>query len=513
MSGRTTARPEDPLRVRERAEREARFVARAIPDSGRVVGLVYGGSGAARSAEAAASIASAVGLRREHTLLTAAQTGPGSLDERIGGADGPGLWDALAGRARLTEAALRSERRSYSYIPAGATCPGPKELLSAPGLRRFAERAREQGGTLLIHLPEKALAGAADLLDGFVRLGVLAVAVPDGLAEYGRVVFPEEEAASVEEEPEPEPRAAPEEPGPEPPAGAAPEVSDASAERAAPELQAGTVPELSAAPEAGPERAGSGRWRRHRTPGRLPMVRSAIGALIVLALGIGWWLLSRESLADPFGRPGPVESPEARPVEGPEARPMAGSEASSEALGGEEPSEGAAALASRIEEAPELPYSVLIASYARASDAEQRVRDLAGFRSTLFYVSPTPVRGRLYHRVFAGALGDAEGARELMEDLVESGRKEASSAWDVRPVRLAFRLGVYGSRAEAERAVAEAVAAGVPAYVLPAGGRGDTAYQAFAGAYESESAARALEPLLERAGLATELVDRRGVAH
>lgn len=520
VSGRKARRPEAGVSVRERGEREARFLARAIPEEGRVVGLVYPGSGAARSATAAAGIASAVGLRREHTLLAGTESGPGTLDETIGGGDGPGLALALAGEARLTDVALRGERRPYVYLPAGAAAPPPASLVADAELRRFAERARARGGTLLLHLPEEALPEAAGLLDGYVSLGTLSVPAPRGVEEYGRVLFPEEDAAGAEAS------------GAEPrwrvpsPAGAGAGPADRASRTPAGEAEdspAGGAAEppsaASAEPSAGgPGRAGS-RWRRHRARAGAPVVRSVIGALIVVALGVGWWILSRESIAGAFGPPGSGGGPEAGPVveEGPGRTPGGGGagaegEAGAPGAGADLAAGRDGRLAAAAEAAPELPYSVLIASYARASDAEARVNELRERRSTLFFVSPTPVRGRLYHRVFAGARGDADAARGLMEELVRSGRKEASSAWDVRPARFAFRLGVYGSRSDARAAVREAVAAGIPSYLLPgAAVEGDTAFLVYAGAYESEVAARAMATMLERAGRPGELVTRRGL--
>lgn len=455
-------------------------LARVIPPEARVVALAYPAGGAGRSAGPAAGIAAAVGLRREHTLLLATETGSRSLDETLGGGGSAGLSGALDGRARLPEVAVREEGRPYTYLPAGGQPPPPATFLAGRAFRHFAERVRERGGTLLIHTPEGALEReeVAELLDGYVSLGRLSAPAPPGVPELGRVSLGEEAASPA-------------------PVGRAVEPEAPPPRRRA----------------AGTDRS-KGRWARHRAPLAIPVARLTLGALLVLVLVAGWWFLARRSLTFGAGDPAPgagvAGGPAAeRRAEG--AAAGAPTERAVPARAGDAervPVEGAFLAA--VEAAPELPYSVLIASYARASDAHERVAQLERWRGTVFYVAPTPVRGSVYHRVFAGARSDGEAARLLMEELVRSGRKEGTAAWDVRPARLAFRLGIFGEREAARRAVRDAAVDGVPAYILAAAAGPDSAFQVYAGGYESEPAARALAATLERTGRQAALVPRRG---
>lgn len=438
---------------------EAARLADGLPEGARVVALLYPDAAGrpAASSDIAVAVAEAVGARRDHTLLVGTEGGPGSLDERLARRSGPGLWDVLEERARLTEVAVRDRERAFTYLPAGAGAPGPRELVAAEAFRRFVDRVRERGGTLLLHLPEEAVGAAASVVDGCVSLAPsTAPPVASGLEEYG-------------------------------------------------------------------PRPAVGRWRRHRERARAPVLRAALGAAAILLLGLGWWALSRESIAGAF-EAGGASASGAAPVEPP--RPAEGAGVAAPGAAADEPAEGVGAGESAgpagraeaadrlraVESAPELSYSVLIASYARAADAERRAAELGEEDGRLYFVAPTPVRDRLYHRVFAGARANVREARELMETLVARGRKDEASAWDLRPVRLAFRLGVYATRdAAAEAARRIRLADGVPAYVLPAGAVGDDAvFVVYAGAYESEEAARALGEILERAGLVAELTERRG---
>ncbi|MGH7541216.1 MAG: SPOR domain-containing protein, partial [Gemmatimonadota bacterium] len=171
-----------------------------------------------------------------------------------------------------------------------------------------------------------------------------------------------------------------------------------------------------------------------------------------------------------------------------------------------------------VEAAPELPYSVLIASYAARADANERLARLSGEAGGIFFVAPTPVRGAVYHRVFAGAFPSRTRASEHMQALVERGWKDEASAWHLRPARLAFRLGVFPSRAEAEGRAPRAARDGISTYILsvplPAaangGTRPDSLFVVYAGAYESESAANPMAALLAEAGQEAELEARRG---
>jgi len=461
----------------ERSEREARFLAREIPPNAQIVALLFAAEDGDRAAAAADAIATSLGRRREHTLLASCESSRSSLDEAIGGVRGGGLHSVLEGRARLSDVAVRRSDRPFVYLPAGRDAPSAREMLATEAFRGFVGRVRARGGTLLLHLPLEEMAGpVVDLMDGCLTLGEIA---PPGAQAidipcWGKVAFDDAAAAP-----------------------ATPDAETAAAGEAAGEGESPTAEETSQVGDLS-STAGGG-WRRHRARTGVPWSRVAIGALGVGGLVAAWWfvvptLLSRGAPSAPRTEasvPAGVSSFETE-------APGSGAGLSDEA---------ALAIADR---APELGYSVLIASYAARSDAEQRLADAAPGPDELFFLAPTPVRGAVYYRVFAGALGGRSVGRAVMDLLVASGRKDAASAWDVRPSRLAFRLGVFGSRDAAETALRRALADSIPAYLLRAADGAGTAYQLYAGAYESERAARALAALLERRAWEAELVVRRG---
>lgn len=540
--------------VRERGDVEARLLARQVPPDARVVALVFPPHAPERAARAADAVAAGVARRREHTLLASCEPPGGALDALLGAADSAGFGAALRGDARLTDVAVRREDRPYVYLPAGRHPPDPSELVADAAFRAFVARARDRGGSLLLFVPEEliSLPELAELLDGYVALGPVQMVPGAPVPALARLAFepeepeggeaveereaddPGEEAAaprrSAERDPalaegpaettaylDPQPPAPQEQTAPET-AGAAPDPGRAesvgpdtgsppSDEETSVAAPSGLVPPAPEATEPGAsgqqpagqdaERPGTmaagrrrGAWSRHRERARVPVVRVALGALVIALLVGGWWVFAREAAS-------PTSS---------------GGEAAGEPVL-EEPSPAEArSLLAAVDAAPELPYSVLIASYAAAEDARDRLASLRRSGEGLYFVAPTPVRGAIYHRVFAGARAEPETGRTLMDELVEAGRKESASGWDVRPAGLAYRLGVYRTEEAATEASRRLEEAGVPVYVLPAGSEGNRAWQVYAGAYESDAAARPMAAVLERAGRRAELVMRRGEA-
>ncbi len=158
-----------------------------------------------------------------------------------------------------------------------------------------------------------------------------------------------------------------------------------------------------------------------------------------------------------------------------------------------------------------LPFSVAIASYSSFEDAEARRRKLT--RPDLpVYVAPTPVRGVVWYRVFAGILPERQQAEELMAQLVREGIKDTIRGWDIRPARYAFSFGTYDSARDASAVVETLFGRGVPAYIVPARRAGEAVgFHVYAGGYESEEDGRVLRERIERAGLELNLVERVGL--
>lgn len=468
-------------------EERSRALAEELPGDVRVIGLLLPEGSDEADTRAVDGLAVDLARRRGRTLL--ANLAPrSSLDRRLGAEGEPGVAEVVAGEAALEAAALRPGGRPYLYLRAGAVEFDPRRVLEAGAFGELVRRLRRLEGTLLLALPGPEVSGAdlSGLLDGVVPVGagpgaeraagvpVLGVLGPRG--ERGGEVPPREEA-----------------PEGEPPRGeAAGDGASDGVEAAAPVPGDGSAP---------PE----GRWRRRVTEAGFPTGKIVGAALLVAALFGGWWFLVRQVGPPPGSGTGEVpEGSATGPAEASSGPPVAAGEPAGE--------EGAAGdrWAPLLSEAPELPYSVLVASYSSPEDARERLAERAG-DGVLYFLAPTPVRGRVYHRFFAGARSERASADSLMRALVREGRKEGASEWDVRPVPFAFRLGVYAESEDGRREVDRLADRGIPAYLVPLGRGQRRAWQVYAGAYESEEAAAPLRRALDSAGEEARLVRRRGV--
>jgi len=468
--------------VSGRPDEELRARLEALPAGGAVVVVVPGtDEHVEEAASRAERVAAAAGEVRPHVVLAAPGRGARILDGLLG-ADGPGLEAVFAGTRSLAQAAVRGSG-DFVYLPSGLPVESDEPRGRAAAIRalRLARTVSRAGGTLVL------------LLDA-------ATAADPGLSEETdlRLKGGAQDDAPVEREAA-DGRRADREPADRRAAGE--ELDDRAAE--------------------------TGRWRRHRKRTGPPVGRIALGAALILVLFGGWWVGARylsgegggaraggtpEAIADTAAAPGPggaSAAGEAGAGKAGEGHAAAAERAPADTPAGRTAphSGGEAAL---VEEAPALPFSILIASYARREDAVRRAREWARDDGILYMVAPTPIQGRLYYRLLAGALPGRDVASRLMDDLVDRGRKDEARAWDVRPTSLAFRLGVSASRAAAAERADSLREAGIPAYVLPAAASGDTAWQIYGGAFEARAAAGALEEMIRKAGLDARLVKRRG---
>lgn len=428
-----------------------------------VLGVVTGPGSEEWNADAAVELAQAVGERRRPAFLANLSPELEALDRAFEAERGPGLTDVLAGEGTFADIARKASDRSFAYLPAGEGATLPGELLEAAALGQLAERLRDAGGSLLVVLPRGAVEQMhrTEWLDGYVAFAPEgATATFSGrLPALGRL---------------------------EPPTGEPVEAAEAP-----------------------------GRWRRHRDQKEFPAAKVAIGVALLLALGGGWWWFAERSTPDEGSVAGAATEvlEEGREADAREA----GTGGSGDPAAGD-PEADAASGSVRAEETgpppPDagtlLPYSVLIASYASPRDASDRARRLAERMDEVFFVAPTPVQGRLYHRVFAGSHPDTSSAGRLMRRLVEVGAKDEARTWDVRPVRWTYELGIYWDRGAAVERRSGLQRAGVPAYLLPAPTDGDSVWRVYAGAYEDSTAAAALGELIREAGQEPQLVRRRG---
>jgi hypothetical protein len=422
-----------------------------LPETASLIAIVREAGCGEWAAGIAVGLADIVGRTRGRTYLANAGTDGSELDSVLKVEGGPGLAAALTGITSVASIARSAPERSFAYLPAGDTSLPLSELRRIPTFRRLLRKMRNGGGTLLIYSTEEDL------------IAVSGEDTPDAVSLDGCIALGS--------------------------------VRDLALDLGAPLLA--RVERPADAPVA---EEVDGVDREETKPQRDVLADSSqLGSLFkilipVLGLAVLWavWSVSRASgEAEASTQVLTVNSVSAA------GEPAADSSLDLEPL-------------VPVWSAPAANYSVLVESHIRLSDAEERSRSFSR-DGGLFYVSPTPVRSRVYYRVFAGVHEDRLDALAAMDVLVDAGQKKTAKLWDVRPVRLAFDLGTFESLDGATDHVRVLTADGIPAYVL----RDLTEaplFRVFAGAYESDEASTALGNLLESRELSAELISRSGVA-
>jgi hypothetical protein len=161
-----------------------------------------------------------------------------------------------------------------------------------------------------------------------------------------------------------------------------------------------------------------------------------------------------------------------------------------------------------------LTYSVAIESFDRLERATSRVDSLTlAIPGQTFSIAPFALDDIMYYRVLAGPLPDSASAAALMQTLVARGEKSAAVEGDVRETPLAFLLGVFADRIQAQTRMNQLRETGVPGYIVTVPyTEGAPRYHLYGGAYSVPSEAEAMRALLRNAGVADTLVVRVGQA-
>lgn len=473
----------------------------------------------------AVGVARKLAAQHKVVLVDAAVGGP-SLADKLGVDQAGGIVDVLFRGAAFATVAQRPGSENFFFLPLGPDAPPPEVLFQHPRWTKIAERLQDASAHLLICVSAEDWLGFGPI-SGFEPSIILngtggTVELPSRARRFAEFLAPpairEAVAASAESE------------------GVANEPIPAASESEAPASSAAGPPGL--------EPAGLDRRRVPPRPdvvGRPEPEGMALGFSRSRGVGSG---SSRDALGRRTGvaslsRLAPLGKRVAVPVvlvaavltvavvwaafrNGGEAEQPGAFQAVAETTttanrvpppAAEEPSVPEEKPTRARPAGTRLPYSVAIASYSSYNDALARQKKLT--RSDLpVYVAPTPVRGVVYYRVFAGLVAERGEAQELMARLVRDGVKETISSWDVRPAQYAFSFGSFASVREASERIDALLEDGIQAYAVPvdAGGTdGEVAYHVYAGGYESREAAEPLREQIESAGLSAELIERVGL--
>jgi hypothetical protein len=446
-------------------------------------------------------------VAEEKTRVILANLANGPLD-RLAASSGPeGLTQALRGAVRVSEITTRLPGSGAFFFRAGEDRIPAADVFLSRAFVNLASRVGEGGGLILVYLPAEELpdigepgeAEARVRIDGLILLGDVAEDTTERLGApiLGRL------------DPPPQPEPADEAPavavsqrGPEA------KTDDASLVQTA----TGGMAFVQMSDSGASRRAWKPRWRSDPgSPGPLQIV--VIWVIAAAFVFLAWqayagWPVFENSYPDPAGEGVrlPARDSEAGDAGGP--APVDGADGAADSVRSQGDFDPMAAFGA----APEAPYSVLIASYTRWEDADMRRDQVDRVTDDVAFVAPTPLRGRMYYRVFVGASPGERQAADLMETLVAEGVKDESRAWDARPSRFAWLSGVFASRGEAAAESERLRSLELPVYIVHTGPANDRAYAVYSGAYESEEAAQPFGDVLRERGVPAQLVVRRGVS-
>jgi len=474
---------------------------------------------------AAIEVARKLAANRKVVLVEAGAGGAPSLADKLGVGQQGGIVDVLFRGASFSMVAQRPASEAFFFLPLGSSAPAPAVLFQHPRWLKIAERLSGANAHLLTCVSAEDWL-ASGPISGFESCIILngtghEVELPAGARRFAEFLAPpaiREAAAPAEPDEELESRDEVMEavaPAPEERAlgdvatAEAPRVEEATAESPAVAAIYERIPVVLGVsdPDEATESASYweslGRWRRDVRLSRLgPLGRRIAAAGVVVAavvtVAVIWAAFSVRGTPDEatvF-----QAAAETTAVTDVATEPVPPPPAAEDRRGARPRGVG-------------LPYSVAIASYSSFEDALARQKRLA--RNELpVYVAPTPVRGVVYYRVFAGMLAERSEAEALMAQLVREGIKDTVRAWDVRQAQFAFSFGTFDSAREAATRLEELLEKGIHAYTVPVGGAGagaSIAYHVYAGGYETREAAAPLREQIEAAGLSAELVERVGL--
>lgn len=452
-------------------------------------------------------------------VLVDAGAGGTTLAEKLRVGHEGGIADVLLRGASFSATARRPVTEKFFFLPLGVSAAQPEVLFQHPRWLKIAERLTDADARLLTCVSAADWV-ASGPISGFESCIILNgsghdVGLPAGARRIAEFLAPPKirEAATAGQQEEPAGD------GPDEVKTGAPELqgegrvepggesSDAAALVDSPAMAAISerapvvlgVSEPEDASRSSVFRDSLGRWRgRARLAELGPLGRRITAAAVVVAavvtVAVLWAVLKSGGAPDEAAVFQAVAETTAVPA------PVTPSPANEDRAGGRPRGVG-------------LPYSVAIASYSSFEDALARQKRLA--RNELpVYVAPTPVRGVVYYRVFAGLLAERSEAEALMAQLVREGIKDTVRAWDVRQAQFAFSFGTFNSAREAGEKLEELTQLGIHAYRVPAGtgtAGSAVAYHVYAGGYETREAAAPLREQIETAGLSAELVERVGL--
>jgi hypothetical protein len=427
-------------------------------------------------------------------------------DPPVHGIEGAPAGDGLADVAAygLSLRAVRRDIGGCDIVAPGLWLAEPAALLGHALWDRLIAEAAADTLTLLVRLPPLEEPGVIELVR---RLGaVIVLAEADEAADlveslpspYGVLAVLRPAALPAPAD------AAGDGHADEPRADASAAAAAAAAEAAAAAAAAAVVAAAAAAADAADAVTGVPAGPLPADQSRVPppagrrRLRRGIGWTVALLLALAVLAGAWRVLAGRIGFDGPVDTP--APAAGGAPAPAAGA--------GAVPAGAAAAAAVTVE----LPWVVAMEAHTELATAFARLDVLGGEPGTLtFHIVPLERDGSVYYHIMAGPVPDSARAVALRDTLLARRLKTTVVPTDIRHAPLAFLVGEYGDRQNADRSIDELRRRAVPSYrVMTEAPDGYPLYRVYVGGYMSPGEADAMRQRLRAAGVVDSLVTRTG---
>ena len=404
------------------------------------------------------------------TVLADAAVASPRLHEVVDVPNVEGLADLFLFGASFEHVRRRPSGRHFDFVPTGAYVPEPESVLDSSRWDRIAADLRGAGTMLMLF----TTAGTPGIGSLSRRIG-RAVVLDDG-SGLERLTTRLDETCEVLAVVQPAGVGA----------AGAPAAAAAGAGEAAP--VAGEAAEVGPGEESTPfsEEPDLSEPPILRDQPKSRRVSPVLLVALAIAAGAGAWFLYQEYQG-------------------------AGDVAAGASVVAEAPPASTASERGEPVETP-IPVSVAVEAHQNLESAWQRAQALSEAEpSVAFYLAPVSVNETLYYRLLAGPVATREAGMALMRGLVEADHKTAFDSWAVRPTELAFHLGEYDTRQQAQGRVDSLWGQGVPTYVVEVDYEpGEPRYRVYGGAFENESDAGVMQQMLEEAGVEARLVPRTG---
>ena len=458
-------------------------------------------------ADAAIAIATGWNASGQRTVLADLSLDDPMLAERIGMSSMEGVVDIFLYGASLARSARPVPGRGFYLISAGTYTPDAAAIVRDARWEKIITGFRSAGASLLLFVPSDSpgLPALARWAYDAIVLGeqgheaALSRDAPGGVS-VNAWLTPPAPPPRGEVAPRGSVAAAPRFAEPEPPVGIRPWLAPPRDAEPAPHGEEFRSAENTVGAPAATLPVPAPEWEKEpAAEEKKSRVAPILTLLLLLAVIAGAAYILLQQYPQLLG--GTPRAEQAEPAAGKAAAPAAPAR------------RGAVAAAGTA-----LPYAVFVKAFAEFEPAHKLAYQVGGrYPEARFYVTPEETGGKLYYKVFSGALADSAAAVALRGRLVQDGVVTADDVGTeddlilVRP--LTVELGELPTRQAAQARTDSLARRAIPAYAMAVPfSDGTERYKVYGGAFADSASAAPMMKMVQQARLPARLVARTGRA-